>query len=84
MTPQRELEVMNIQDVKNANVGNIVAILKRANRQHLMVVSDAADGHQTVCGLFPITQIAYQLGAQVQRFELARTFTEIETVISRG
>jgi len=84
MTPQRELDVMNIQDVKKAKVGNIVATLKKANRQHTMVVSEAADGSQTVCGLFSITQIARQLGAQVPHFELARTFAEIETVISRG
>jgi len=44
---------MNIQDVKKAKVGNIVATLKKANRQHTMVVSEAADGSQTVCGLFP-------------------------------
>ncbi len=84
MTPQRELDVMNIKDVKNAKVGNIVATLKKANRQHTMVVSEAADGSQTVCGLFSITQIARQLGVQVPHFELARTFAEIETVISRG
>ena len=84
MTPQRELEVMNIQDVKNAKVGNIVATLKQANRQHTLVVSEDAGGHQAVCGLFSITQIARQLGAQIQSFELARTFAEIESVISRG
>jgi CBS-domain-containing membrane protein len=84
MTPLRDLEAMNIQDVNNAKVGNIVATLKKANRQHTMVVSEMADGQQIVCGLFSITQIARQLGAQVQNFELARTFTEIETVISMG
>ena len=84
MTPQRELEVMNIQEVNNAKVGNIVATLKKANRQHSMVVSEAADGSQVVCGLFSITQIARQLGAQVQGFELARIYTEIETVSARG
>jgi len=47
-------------------------------------VSEAMDGHQSVCGLFSITQIARQLGAQVQSFELARTFSEIEAVIARG
>ena len=84
MTPLRELEAMNIQDVKDAKVINIVATLKKAHRQHSMVVSEAADGRQTVCGLFSITQIARQLGAQVQSFELARTFNEIESVIARG
>jgi len=81
MTTQRELEVMKIEDVRNAKVGEIVATLKKSHRQHALVVSEAADGKQTVCGLFSVTQIARQLGAQVQRFELAHTFAEIDAVI---
>ncbi len=84
MTTQHELEVLKIEDVQNAKVGDIVASLKKANRQHTLVASEAADGRQTVCGLFSITQIARQLGAQVQSFELARTFAEIEAVIARS
>lgn len=84
MTTQRELDVLNIQDVKQASVGNIVASLKKAERQHALVVVEGVDGKQSVCGLFSITQIARQLGAQVQTFELARTFAEIEAVIARG
>lgn len=82
MTTQRELEVLNVADVRNAKVGDIVATLKQANRQHSLVVSEGADGRQAVCGLFSITQIARQLGAQVQSFELARTFSEIEAAIA--
>lgn len=81
MTTQRELEVMKIEDVRNAKVGEIVASLKKSHRQHAMVVSEGADGKQTVCGLFSVTQIARQLGAQVQSFELAHTFAEIDAVI---
>ena len=81
MSAQQELEVMKIEDVQHAKVGHIVASLKKSNRQHAMVVAEGADGRQTVCGLFSITQIARQLGAQVQSFELARTFAEIEAVI---
>jgi CBS-domain-containing membrane protein len=84
MTTQRELEAMKIEDVKHARVGEIVASLKKSHRQHALVVSESADGKQSVCGLFSITQIARQLGAQVQSFELARTFAEIEAVIARG
>ncbi|GAB4125957.1 MAG: hypothetical protein Fur0040_08410 [Sideroxydans sp.] len=82
MTPQRELEVLKIADVLNAKVGDIVVTLKQANRQHSLVVSETPDGRQSVCGLFSITQIARQLGVQVQSFELARTFAEIEAVIA--
>ncbi len=84
MTTQRELEALKIEDVKNARVGEIVATLKKSHRQHALVVAESADGKQAVCGLFSITQIARQLGAQVQSFELARTFAEIDAVISRG
>lgn len=84
MTTQRELEVLKIEDVQRAKVGQIVATLKKSNRQHALVVTEGADGRQTVCGLFSITQIARQLGAQVHSFELARTFAEIEAVIARS
>ena len=84
MTTQRELEVMKIDDVQHAKVGQIVATLKKSHRQHALVAAEGADGRQTLCGMFSITQIARQLGAQVQSFELARTFAEIEAVIARG
>jgi CBS domain-containing protein len=84
MTTQRELEALKIEDVKNAKVGQIVASLKKSHRQHALVVAEGSDGKQAVCGLFSITQIARQLGAQVQSFELARTFAEIEAVIARS
>jgi hypothetical protein len=82
MTTQRELEVLKVEDVRKATVGQIVSTLKKANRQHALVVTEAADGKQSVCGLFSITQIARQLGAQVQSFELARTIAEIDAVIA--
>lgn len=84
MTTQRELEALKIEDVKKAEVGQIVASLKKSHRQHALVVAEGSDGKQSVCGLFSITQIARQLGAQVQSFELARTFAEIEAVIARS
>lgn len=84
MTTQRELEVLKIDNVRNAKVGEIVATLKKSHRQHALVVAEGADGKQALCGLFSITQIARQLGAQVQSFELAHTFAEIEAVIPRG
>ena len=84
MTTQRELEALMIRDVKNAQVGQIVASLKKSHRQHALVVAEDADGNQAVRGLFSITQIARQLGAQAQSFELAHTFAEIEAVIARS
>lgn len=84
MTTQRELEVVKLEDVQHAEVGQIVATLKKSGRQHALVAAEGADGKQTVCGIFSITQIARQLGAEVQGFQLAHTLAEIETVVSRG
>ena len=84
MTTQGELEVLKIEDVQKSKVGHIVATLKQSHRQHALVVAEGADGKQAVCGLFSITQIARQLGAQVQSFQLAHTFAEIEAAITHG
>jgi hypothetical protein len=82
MTTQRELAVLKIADVRNSEVGDIVITMKKLNKQHILVVSDSDNGLQSVCGLFSITQIARLLGAEVQKFEVARTTPEIEAVIS--
>jgi len=81
MSSQSELEVLKSAEVQKASVGNIVVSLKKAHRQHALVVTEAADGRQSLCGLFSVTQIARQLGAQVQSFELASTFAEIEAIL---
>lgn len=82
MTVQRDLEVLNLDDVLNAKVGNILATLKVAGRQHAMVVEEGADGSQTVRGLFSVTQVARQLGVQLKVAEVAKVFAEIEASVS--
>lgn len=62
MTPQRELDVLLLEDVHAAKVGNIVATLEKSGRQHALVVENNAEG-QAICGLFSATQIARLLAA---------------------
>ena len=66
MTPQSELEVISLEEVRQAQVGQIVATLKKAGRQHGLVV-EQLNGKQTVCGIFSTTQIARQLGVDVKQ-----------------
>lgn len=82
MTVQRELEVLKLDEVEKSKVGNILSTLKKAGRQHAMVVEENADGSQTVRGLFSATQIARQLGLQVKNGEVAKVFAEIEASVS--
>lgn len=80
MTPKQRLEVLNMEDVQYAKVGHVVATLKKSGRQHAIVVDTAA---QKIRGIFSATQIARQLGVTIQTTEVARTFAEIETMLSR-
>jgi CBS domain-containing protein len=83
MTPQALLEVLQLDDVRHAKVGHVVATLERAGRQHALVVDTGKDGHQSVRGLFSASQIARQLGMAIQTAEIANTFAEIKATLSR-
>ena len=83
MTPQDQLQVLNLEDVRAAKVGHIVATLKAAGRQHALVVEIDGNGRQTVRGMFSATQIARQLGVPIHTSQVARTFSEIETMLAR-
>jgi CBS-domain-containing membrane protein len=80
MTLQRDLEVLMLADVAKARVGDILATLKSHKRQHATVVEQNADGSQIVRGMFSTTQIARQLGLQVNTTEAAKVFAEIEAL----
>ncbi|MFZ2855221.1 MAG: CBS domain-containing protein [Rhodocyclaceae bacterium] len=82
MIPVEAMETLHIDDVRKASVGNIIATLKAAGRAHALVVGQTNDGKQSLAGIFSASQIARQLGVQIHTHEMARTFAEIEAVIS--
>jgi CBS domain containing-hemolysin-like protein len=84
MTPHGQLEVLDLADVLAARVGHIVATLKATGRQHAMVADTDEEQRQRVRGIFSLTQIARQLGVQLQAPpEVARTLAEIQAVLAR-
>ena len=92
MTPAEQVEVIAYADVEGARVGHVLETLRRAGRQHALVVDFdeipsgrplAPPAQRTmVRGIFSISQIARQLGVAVPTGgEVARTFSEIESAI---
>jgi CBS domain-containing protein len=85
MTPADRLEMLQLRDVLGARVGDVVATLRFADRQHALVV-DADEGtpdRRTICGIFSLTQIGRRLGIPAQQVhDIARTFAEIEALIA--
>jgi CBS-domain-containing membrane protein len=82
MVPVEKMDALGIEDVRKACVGDIVASLKSDGRAHAIVVGHGQNGTQTLLGIFSASQIARQLGVQIQTHEIARTFAEIEAVIA--
>jgi CBS-domain-containing membrane protein len=82
MTPRERLEVLDMEDVRSAEVGHVVATLKRAGRQHALVAEEDDSGRQMVRGIFSTSQISRQLGMPIQTHEVASTFAEIEAAIA--
>jgi CBS-domain-containing membrane protein len=82
MVPVDRMDALSIEDVRKACVGDIVASLKSDGRAHALVVGHGQNGTQTLLGIFSASQIARQLGVQIQTHEIARTFSEIEAVIA--
>jgi CBS domain-containing protein len=84
MTPEEELHVLQMEDVRLAKVGHIVSTLKAAGRQHAVVVDVDERGRQKVRGIFSASQIARQLGVVIQATEIARTFAEVEAMLAKA
>lgn len=83
MTDAAHLEVLQLEDVLHARVGDIVETLKHSGRQHALVVEqDAVSDMPTVRGIFSASQIARQLGIVLQQHELSQTFSEIDRAVS--
>ena len=83
MTPCARLQVLDLERVKAAKVGHIVATLKQAERQHTLVVERDEKGSPRLRGIFSTTQIIRQLGMTIQTNAVANTFAEIEALLAR-
>jgi len=94
MTPAGEVEVLALSDVQGARVGHVLETLRRAGRQHALVVDYEVQPPKRVIepplrramvrGIFSLSQVARQLGlALPSGGEVARTFSEIELALGR-
>jgi CBS-domain-containing membrane protein len=83
MTPREKLEVLCMDDLQTAHVGDVVATLKTHGRQHALAVERTADRSQILRGMFSVSQISRQLGAQLETVGVAGTFAELGVELGR-
>lgn len=84
MTLSNKLDVLKMEDVQKASVGDIIATLKEVGRQHAMVLdTDPSTGKPAIRGLFSLSQIARQLGLEIDPAQQATTFAQIEEALQK-
>ena len=84
MTLKGKLDVLMMEDVLRARVGDIIATLREVDRQHAMVVdTDPETGKLAVRGIFSLAQIGKQLGLNIDSSQRATTFAELNEAINR-
>jgi CBS domain-containing protein len=81
MTPGDRMEALPIDALLDAKIGHLVATLRRAGRQHALVVERGAGGD--VRGIVSLTQIAAELGISIEASAVAGTFAEVEAALIR-
>lgn len=81
MTPAKRLEVLDLAAVKSARVGQIIATLERARRQHALVVQVEGPDRHVVRGIFSLSQISRQLGVPLELPAEAPSFAELEAAL---
>jgi CBS domain-containing protein len=78
MSGLSSLDAIDFYAMRTADVGNLIATLKRFGRNHLLVVQTAtAESPRRVRGVISRAQIERQLGAPVDVSPIASSFSEI-------
>jgi CBS-domain-containing membrane protein len=82
MTEHAQLEVLCMDDVEKATVGQVVATLQASGRQHALVAERIPETQdQALRGIFSAAQVARQLDIEIVGSKVAETFAEIERLI---
>lgn len=83
MHPLSALPMLALADVRHANVGDLIATIQRLGVQHVLVSGQDAPGQPAYLrGMFSARQISRQLGMEVETFEKAQTFAQIEAALA--
>ena len=83
MTPRESLEVLLIDDVIKASVGDVVATLQSVGRNHALVVDSSHDSRPpAVRGIFSASQIGRQLNQTIDITGVAQSFAEVEMALN--
>lgn len=84
MVPRQAIDVLDIEAVRQAEVGSVIATLQSSGHQHALVVEHVGDSAiEIVRGIFSASHIARQIGIALPMLEVAATFAEITSALEK-
>ena len=81
MTPQHQIEVLEMGDVATSRVGDLVQTFRSMGRQHALVVDHEPSGEQVIRGMLSTSQIGKQLGLNIDTREKASSFADLAATL---
>lgn len=81
MMPLARLEVTDMQHVRTARVGDIVATMREHGLRYLLV-TEQHEGHTSLRGLFSAKRLELALGQSIESDLHANSFAELEAVLA--
>lgn len=80
MTLRHRVEVLRLEAVSGASVGQILSSLREAGRRHALVLAgNTADSEGEICGIFSLTRLCAQVGLDIKPGD---PMDKIESVLS--
>lgn len=80
MTPISKLEAIPLKEIEKANVADVVTALEDSRRHHLLVLQHN-EGRDCVRGIISITQVAHQLGKEINPSQRASSFAQLNRAL---
>jgi len=79
MTLRPKLDVLSMEDVRRARVGDLIATPRQVDRQHALVLDrDPETGKSAVRGIFSLSQISLRLGLNIDPSRQVTLYAEFE------
>ncbi|NOR51677.1 MAG: CBS domain-containing protein [Gammaproteobacteria bacterium] len=81
MTKATQIDALPMKVVELSRVGDIIATMKKSNRQHALVVDYEENSAQVIRGIFSTKQISIQLGLDYTTKETSAILADLEAVL---
>jgi CBS domain containing-hemolysin-like protein len=78
MTPRHRIEVLSMEEIKHARVGDVIETLNRLGRQHALVMTPGVgDSIDRISGIISTTQVSKQTGVAINVIGLPTTIADL-------